>query len=212
MSAPSPSPPECTLVSSQDILQFLMAIAYSGCKDDNSNPICIAVHNAQKPGASLKTLADELDKINENDLVNWLQGPGQQQAQRIGTTLLMPLKCYLAPSGDNRGVANAEIDALARIKSWYIQKYLESFGKAKVPGVNFSTSDAHKIRLNIDRLTCSKSDTIWFGVSIAVVAALLFLLLGWLLGHWRGKVSCIKHLTERVSQIATAVGTASGST
>jgi len=183
-------------MTSQQMFQWLNQNVYSGCAGDMTNPICKAVNTAaQQSGATLKTLADQLYKIKESDMVNWLQGPGQAQAQAIGNTLLVFLKCFLAPSDSARkNTVKGEVDAIARIKNWYLENYLQYFGKASIPGVGFTRADARNIRENVDRMLCKDKDV---GLTIlfwSVLVGVVMLVVGWLIGHARGKTACAKSI------------------
>src|SRR5579872_7005590 len=161
MSAPSPSP-VCPDITSAQLLQFVVTNFFKGCAQYPGNPVCAAVSNAMlNPKPSLKVLADELHKIKESDMVTYLEGPGLAQAQMIATSILMPLKCFTHPSKSERKMRKEDINALSKIKSWYIDKYVHSFGKAKIPGVDFTTTDARRVRESADKLVGNQTDNMW---------------------------------------------------
>ena len=115
----------------------------------------------------------------------------------IYNVLLSYLKCYLSPSGHaDKKTVKGEVDAIARIKNWYLQNYLYYFGKATIPGVNFSRADARHIRENLDRITCKNEDVYMSILFYSIVAGVVMLIVGWMIGHARGKKACLQHIAS----------------
>jgi len=196
--SPAAPPSPCSILTSQQMFDILNNTIYAGCTNDQQNPICVAVHQAAaSPNPTLKTLADQLYKIKESDLITYLQGAGASQAQVIYSTLLQFLKCYLSPSSsDDKKTVQDEMNSIAAIKDWYLQNYLYAFGKATIPGVNFSRKDADAIRANLNRATCKNEDVYMWIVFWSVISGVVMIIIGFLIGHSKGKKSCLKHIAN----------------
>lgn len=187
-------------MTSQQMFAWLNANVYANCVGDTQNPVCKAVAvAAAQSDPSLKTLATELYKIKEKDMVDYLQGPGAARAKAFYDTVLRYMQCQLSPSTkDQRKSTKDEINAITRIKNWYGQNYLQYLAKANIPGVTFSVKDAKHIQQNMDRVLCRDKDTYMTLVFWVMLVSVITLIVGYLLGHSRGKKCCLKHIATAV--------------
>lgn len=208
MSSPSVAP--CTVLTSQQMFQWLQKNLYAGCVSnatEASSPVCQAVlRAAAQPNADLKTLAKELHKIRESDLVNYFQGPGAAYAQQTYHNLLAYVKCLLAPrtKADQKTV-KGEVDAVASIRNWYLDRFLLSFGKAQVPGVDFTEADARSIRRNVDQVSCRNADVYHWVLFWAILVGVVMLVVGWMVGHHRGKQACVARIGQMARGLRSSV-------